>query len=208
MKQGWNWLETATLRGVAALVCVLCGTLHVPAVLAQGGQADIAYPLAIACQTSAVKLDADPFQASKGDIAFELNLDDPQKPKGPGRWKVTQSGVEHEVSFANATKESCAPDCPFTRGEDGTWQLWSPKPLALTQLDDGTALILVTINPATLELKASSFRKKELAGLERGDCKIVGENSPPANAEAADESSDAKAAGAGEQGVEQDKPKP
>ncbi|KUO57763.1 MAG: hypothetical protein APF80_03005 [Alphaproteobacteria bacterium BRH_c36] len=134
---------------------------------------DLSNPVAITCETSAVKLDANPFEASKGTLALEIRLDDPGEAKGPGRWKVTESAGDHTASFIIASRAGCVPDCPFTQGEDGSLQLWSPKPLALTQLDDQTSLVLVTINPTSFELKASTFRKKELAGLERGDCKLA-----------------------------------
>ncbi|MBU1212133.1 MAG: hypothetical protein KJ587_12765 [Alphaproteobacteria bacterium] len=134
---------------------------------------DLARPVAITCVTSAVKLDVSPFEASKGTLVIHIALDDTANINGPGRWKVTESAGDHKASFIAATRPSCAPDCPMTQGKEGTLHLWSPKPLALTQLDDETSLVLVTINPTSFELKASLFSKKELAGLERGDCKLA-----------------------------------
>ncbi|MBU2582180.1 MAG: hypothetical protein KJ622_10715 [Alphaproteobacteria bacterium] len=135
---------------------------------------DLSGPLAITCETSAVLLDSDPFVASQGAIDIELRLDDAADPKGPGRWKVIDVPARHKASFIGGVRETCVPDCPLTRGKDGMLQLWSPKPLALSQLEVDTVLILATIDPTSLELKASNFRNKELAGLERGECKIAG----------------------------------
>jgi hypothetical protein len=159
---------------LSVLLCfgtALIGGRHSPAL---AGSLDLSKPLSLSCETTAVKLDANPFQASKGTIVLALALDDSANPKGSGRWKLSSNTPEHAASFAAATPKSCNPDCPFTRGKDGSIQLWSPKPLALSQLDETTSLVLISINPATMELKASSFRNKELAGLERGECSVVG----------------------------------
>lgn len=146
-----------------------------------GDRLDLSKPVSLTCETTAVKLDSNPFEASKGELILALALDDTAAPKGPGRWKVSNNPARHTASFASTIQKTCAPDCPFTRGEDGSVQLWSPKPLALSQLDEKTALVLVTINTTTMELKASSFRNKELAGLERGDCRLTANsNSEPA----------------------------
>lgn len=159
---------------------------------------EFSFPLSMTCETSAVKLDSNPFEASQGHVSFEIKLNDGKASEVPGRWKVTGYGPDHHVSFAKSTSESCTPDCPFTQGENGGLQLWSPKPLGLTQLDDKSALILVTIDAKTLELKASTFRNKELAGLERGDCRIAGtseeqESNTTGNASPADAPPDASA---------------
>lgn len=167
------------IRALLVLAAIAFSSGTLPASAAEPA-IDLAHPVAITCETSAVRLDADPFEASKGTLAIEIKLDNPSEANGPGRWKVTEVPGEHKASFIGGTRESCAPDCPMTQGKDGTLHLWSPKPLALTQLDDTTALVLATISTASLELKASLFSKKELAGLERGDCKIAdsGVNSP------------------------------
>ena len=156
-------------------------------VMAEDASLDLSQAVSIHCETSAVILDSNPFEASKGKVTINLQLDDPAESAGPGRWKISADDGEHKASFVSGVKESCAPDCPFTQGKDGTLQLWSPKPLALSQLDDETALVLATIDKTSLELKASMFRKKEMAGLERGDCTVAGEGAPDAGASSADE---------------------
>lgn len=133
---------------------------------------DLSQPVSISCDTSAVKLDTSPFGASQGTIVINVRLDDDTDSKGPGRWKLLEIASEHDASFIGKTRDNCQPDCPMTQGKDGMLQLWSPKPLALNQLADGTALTLVTIDAKSLELKASTFQNKELAGLERGECKV------------------------------------
>lgn len=133
---------------------------------------DLTQNAQLTCETSAVILDVSPFKASQGPILIEMTLDDTTKPDGPGRWKATTSDPEHTSSFASTIIAACKPDCPFTRGKDGSIQLWSPKPMALTQIEDATTLVLININPTSLELKASSFRAKQLAALERGECKV------------------------------------
>ncbi|MCH9807820.1 MAG: hypothetical protein K0U74_08820 [Alphaproteobacteria bacterium] len=144
---------------------------------------DLTKPAPLTCETSAVILDANPFKASQGTILIEMRLDDPKAPKGGGRWKIASSSSDHDSSFAVTTPETCKPDCPLTQGKDGAIQLWSPKPMALTQIDDETTLVLVSIDPKTLELKASSFRNKQLAALERGECKLAatGDSAKPAD---------------------------
>ncbi len=134
---------------------------------------DLSKPLSLSCETSAVKLDTEPFEASKGEVVLKLELDDAAKPEGSGRWQATATENDHASSFGVLTKEFCAPNCPFNRAKDGSIQLWSPKPMALTQLDETTTLVLISLNPASLELKASFFTKKQLSGLERGDCKLL-----------------------------------
>jgi hypothetical protein len=151
---------------------VLCTGFLLTASDARAGSLDLSEPRSFVCETSAVKLDTEPFEASKGEIVVELQLDDPAKSEGPGRWRAVTSSSEHTSSFAVLTKETCAPDCPFTQAKDGSIQLWSPKPMALTQLDDSMTLVLISLNPTSLEMKASFFKKKQLSGLERGDCKM------------------------------------
>lgn len=150
----------------------------------QAGSLDLSEPRSLVCETSAVKLDTEPFEASKGEIVVNLQLEDPAKPAGPGRWRAATNSAEHTSSFAVLTKETCEPDCPFTQAKDGSIQLWSPKPMALTQLDDSTSLVLISLNPTSLEMKASLFKKKQLSGLERGYCKV---NEPDASQQGASE---------------------
>jgi len=165
------------IPGIVGAALFLAGAVAASSALADDEKLDLSKSASISCDTSAVILDANPFEASQGEISIDLQLDDPAEDQGPGRWKVSEAPGDHEASFVGGTKESCIPDCPFTQGKDGTLQLWSPKPLALSQLDEKTALVLVTINKKSLELKASMFRNKEMAGLERGECKLVGEDS-------------------------------
>ncbi len=136
------------------------------------GSLDLSKPLLLICETSAVKLDTEPFEATKGDIVVRLQLEDTSNPDGPGRWRATTRSAKHTSSLAILTKDSCEPDCPFNQSKDGSIQLWSPRPMALTQLDDSTTLVLISLSPASLEMKASFFKNRQLSGLERGDCKV------------------------------------
>ena len=166
---GCRWIGFARRSLVIVMASFACAV----SAMADNPVLDLSKPVSISCDTSAVILDASPFEASQGSIAIDLRLDDPADGLGPGRWKVAAPPSDHEASFIGGTQASCALDCPLTQGKDGTLQLWSPKPLALSQLDADTALVLVTINKKTLELKASMFRKKEMAGLERGECRLA-----------------------------------
>lgn len=139
----------------------------------QAGSLDLSKPVSLICETSAVKLDTEPFEATKGEIVVELQLEEAANPDGPGRWRARAKSEKHTSSLAIQTKGVCEPDCPFNQAKDGSIQLWSPKPMALTQLDDSTMLVLVSLNRDSLEMKASFFKKKQLSGLERGDCKLL-----------------------------------
>lgn len=131
----------------------------------------------LTCETSAVVLDANPFEASQGQIALKIL----EKTEGDaaGTWSVANVAADHGSSFAVAAKTNCTEGCPVTRGKDGAWQLWSPEPMGLTQIPEGTTLVIVSLDPQSLELKASSFRGKELAALERGPCTKDGEAAKP-----------------------------
>ena len=153
---------------MAAYVVSLLAAGHV-----QAGSLDLSKPVSLVCETSAVKLDTEPFEATKGEIVVELQLEEVANPDGPGRWRATAKSEKHTSSLANLTKGTCEPDCPFNQAKDGSIQLWSPKQMALTQLDDSMMLVLVSLNRTSLEMKASFFKNKQLSGLERGDCKVL-----------------------------------
>lgn len=145
------------------------------------GAVDFSKPLEVICNTSAVQLDTNPFQSSQGEIRLKLQpvAKSPEKSnKTAGGWVVGAVEDAHDSSFAIAASKDCKPDCPVTLGNDG-YQLWLPEPKALTQLNDDETLVLISLNAKTLELKASSFRKKQLAGLERGECELVGAENVP-----------------------------
>ncbi|MEQ8826024.1 MAG: hypothetical protein RIC14_16780 [Filomicrobium sp.] len=179
-------ISRGAVRRVNAGAAVILVCTVVPA-----GAVDFSKPLEVICNTSAVQLDTNPFQSSQGEIRLKLQpvADGQEKSnKTAGGWVVGAVEDAHASSFAIAASKDCAPDCPVTLGNDG-YQLWLPEPKALTQLNDDETLVLISLNAKTLELKASSFRKKQLAGLERGECKLVGAEVVPSP-----ETSDKKAA--------------
>ncbi len=188
--------------GFAAAIYSATAVIAVPALAAE--PLDLTNPVSLTCETSAVILDAEPFKASQGNVSIEVKLDDTAAPDGLGRWKVTSNGEKHASSFGATAPKSCNPDCPLTQGKDGTIQLWSPKPMALTQISDGETLVLISINKTSLELKASSFRDKQLAALERGECKLAGNDSAePDNPPASDGNSSPESAKENGRAVEQ-----
>ncbi len=133
---------------------------------------DFFEPVELICTTRAVNLDTSPFQSSQGEIKLKLvPLAGAKADKG-GTWTVVSHDAKHAASFTIDASGKCIPSCPLTLGGDDDIQLWMPKPIALTQLTDEETLVLVSVDRKSMELKASSFRKKQLAGLERGECKV------------------------------------
>ena len=133
---------------------------------------DFFEPVELVCTTRAVNLDTSPFQSSQGEIRLKLTpLEGAQADKG-GTLTVVTHDDKHAASFTIEAAGKCVSGCPLTVGDGSDIQLWMPKPKALTQLTDEETLVLVSVDRKSMELKASAFRKKQLAGLERGECKV------------------------------------
>jgi hypothetical protein len=131
-------------------------------------------PAEIACDTKSVVVATDAANATSGNIRLKLEVvqgGDAAKPAGT--WSVIAVDAAHKGSFAAREKEACAKGCPLAVGPDGAVQIWAPGPKALASLADGEALLLAVIKPATLALRASTFRGKDIEALEEGTCRVA-----------------------------------
>lgn len=191
--------QALAARGVFAVVLCWTSLFVLPA-----AAFDFLEPVEIVCKTSAVNLDTSPFQSSQGEIRLKLVPGAGDQADKSGTWSVVGHGEKHAASFTIAAKSKCAQGCPLTIGNDRNIQLWMPEPKALTQLSEDETLVLVSVGRKTLELKASSFRKKQLAGLERGKCRVV---EPPQKQPAGDASSQGKTEKGDSTGSPEDKAK-
>lgn len=125
----------------------------------------------VACDTKAVVVAADAAKASNGPIT--LSLSGPAGAAEAGVWRITAVGDQHRAAFASAHRETCKDGCPLSVQPSGDIQIWSPKPNSIDKLAEGEVLLLAVLKPATMALRASTFRGKDIEALEEGVCRKV-----------------------------------
>lgn len=164
--------EVSSYWRLAAFVCTLLQAMPVIAssALADPLKLEPGNPVEIVCETQSVVV-AGEAKVSKG--VMRLKLEAAAEPGGmqAGTWSVVSVDATHASSFAAVHKEACAQGCPIQNGPKSQPMLWAPK-IAMPDAMTGEAALTVTaIDPQTLTLKASTFRAKDLAALEQGECR-------------------------------------
>ena len=156
--RGWAPVLALGLLGPAALAAD-------PLAVAPGR------PIEIACETEAIHLEADKFKATKGRVRLRLEAG-PAEAAGGAKWSVVAVEDSHAASFATQHRTACAGGCPLVTAPGAEPQLWAPRRAAPEQLGPDEMLTIATVKPDGLVLRASTFRAKELAALERGPCTV------------------------------------
>lgn len=133
-------------------------------------------PTDVTCETKSVVVATDAANATAGVIRLQLALDG--APEGSvvpdpalGTWRVLDVAAAHKGAFAAAQREVCKDGCPLSRQSSGEIQLWAPRPNGLERLGENDVLLLAVIKPGSSELRASTFRGKQIEALEEGRCK-------------------------------------
>ncbi|MEQ1712369.1 MAG: hypothetical protein ABL908_13345 [Hyphomicrobium sp.] len=141
-----------------------------PPILAAGAE------IAVACTTKAVVVATAAAKASNGPIELQLAATATTAgDAGPvaGTWRIASVGDTHQASFAATHRAVCHDGCPLSVQASGDIQLWAPKPNTLDKIADGEMLFVAVLKPATLALRASTFRGKDIEALEEGTCRKV-----------------------------------
>lgn len=130
----------------------------------------------VACTTKAVVVATAAAKVSNGPI--ELNLSATAATAGDagpvaGTWRIVSVGDQHQATFAATQRTVCNDGCPLTVQATGEVQMWAPKPNTLDKIADGEMLFVAVLKPATLALRASTFRGKDIEALEEGTCRKV-----------------------------------
>ncbi len=164
-------LGTAT--GFAAAILATVIGMTTPCAADPGGGWSFApgTGLAIECDTKAVVVAADAAKASNGAITLQLTA--PPAAGTPGVWTIISVSDQHDAAFAKTQRTACNEGCPLSVQPAGEIHLWAPKPNSLDKLAEGELLLLAVLKPATLALRASTFRGKDIEALEEGVCRKV-----------------------------------
>jgi hypothetical protein len=126
-------------------------------------------PVEISCETQSVVV-AGEAKVSRGMLRLKLEASPASGGMQTGTWSVVSVDAGHAASLAMVHKEACGGGCPIQTGPNAQPTLWAPR-IAMPDAMDGDAALTVTaIDPVKLTLKASTFRSKDLAALEQGDC--------------------------------------
>lgn len=127
-------------------------------------------PFEIACETQSVVV-AGEAKVSRGSLRFRVTP--AAEPMGgqAGSWSVIAVEGSHAASFASVHKEACAGGCPVQIGAKSQLMLWAPRLAMPEAMEGNAALTVAALDAEKLTLKASTFRAKDLAALEQGDCR-------------------------------------
>lgn len=130
-------------------------------------------PVMLACQTQSAVLIPEA-ASSTGELHLKLEAASAGSDAGAkGTWSVAGLAASHTASFATRDLERCKPGCDLIATEGRKIELWSPKRAAPGALPAGEPLTVITIDPATLKLTASTVISNAIAALEKGDCKVA-----------------------------------
>lgn len=142
----------------------------VPPAVAEPLKLEPGKPVEIVCTTQSVVV-AGEAKVSRG--ALRLRLVGAAEPGGmqAGTWSVVSVDAAHAASLAAVHKDTCAQGCPIQLGLKSQPMLWSPRIIMPDAIEGDAPLTVTAIETDTLRLRASTFRSKDLAALEQGDCK-------------------------------------
>lgn len=164
--------STSPLAGLLKAFATASACLSMAPALADPLKLEPGKPAEIVCETQSVVV-AGEAKVSKG--ALRLKLEGAAEAGGveAGTWSVDSVDAGHAASFAHVHKAPCATGCPIQLGAKSQLMLWAPR-IAMPDAMSGDAALTVTgIDPDKLTLKASTFRAKDLAALEQGECRRV-----------------------------------
>lgn len=130
-------------------------------------------PIELVCKTKSVVVATDAASASNGEIKLSLLLKDATAKPPSGSWRIISADGSHGGSFAAPAHQgkSCADACPLTTAAGDQIQLWSPVPKGVDQLSDSEVLLLAVVKTKSLDLRASTFKGKQIEALEEGTCR-------------------------------------
>ena len=166
---------SAVVRMLAGVI--VAGSMSAIGSCVQAAEPDATWSLApgadviIACDTKAVVVATDSAKASNGAITLTLSV--PARGSASGVWRITSAAEQHQAAFATTQRAVCKDGCPLSSSPTGEIQLWAPKPNSLDRLADGEQLLLAVLKPASMTLRASTFRGKDIEALEEGRCRKV-----------------------------------
>jgi hypothetical protein len=149
------------------------GNLHANPLALEPGKA-----LVLECETESIHLESEKFKATRGKLRLRLEVPAASAAGQDARWTVVSVADTHGASFAAQHQKACAGGCPLIVAAGAEPQLWAPRRVAPEQLRPDELLTVAAIKPDGLVLRASTFRAKELAALERGECKQAPGESP------------------------------
>lgn len=132
--------------------------------------------ITIACTTKSVVVATAAAKVSNGPVGLVLAAaTSTASGSGPltGSWRIVSVGDQHQASFAATQREVCKNGCPLAVQPSGEVQLWAPKLNTLDKIGDGELLFVAVLKPASLDLRASTFRGKDIEALEQGTCRKV-----------------------------------
>lgn len=153
----------------ALAATIVCLSVVAPA-LADPLKLEPGKPVEIACETRSVVV-AGEAKVSKGALRLKLEVAAGAGGNEAGTWSVVSVDPGHAASFARVHKEPCAKGCPIQPGPKSQPMLWAPRIALPDAMEADAALTVVAIDPEKLTLKASTFRAKDLAALEQGECR-------------------------------------
>ena len=158
-------------RGLVTLAPVLLpllSTAHAdPLKLAPGA------PVVLACQTQSAVLIPEA-ASTTGEMRLKLEAAAAGADAGAkGTWSVTALAAAHTASFAARDLARCKSGCDLIAAAGRPIELWSPRRIGPEKLPAGEPLTVITIDPATLKLTASTTISNAIAALEKGECKLA-----------------------------------
>jgi hypothetical protein len=156
-------------RAVGGLLPVALCLLPVEAA-ADPLQLETGKPVEITCETQSVVV-AGEARVSKGTMRLRLAAAEQTGGAQAGTWSVIAVDDGHAASFAHLHRQACAAGCPIQTGPRSQPMLWAPRMALPEAMDGDAALTVAAIDPEKLTLKASTFRAKDLAALEQGECR-------------------------------------
>jgi hypothetical protein len=123
----------------------------------------------IVCTTKAVNV-AEEAKVSEGALRLKLESKSATG-SDSGSWSVVSVDATHPASFAFIQRESCATGCPLDLATERGPTLWGPVKTMPDKLEGGKSLSLAAIDAKTWQIRISTYRDRQIASLEQGECK-------------------------------------
>lgn len=142
-------------------VMLALGGAAVTRVLADEPSANVVW----ACETQSTVV-APEAASSSGKIKLQT----PAAPSANAVWRVVEGDQAHMASFVRLYT-ACAAGCEAQmNASKPVFELWAPKKGPPSAMPAGVPLSVATLDPATGQIRVSTFVDNAIAALEQGTC--------------------------------------